>query len=1034
MEPIAALAFLGTLVFSAPAALLPLLAAFNPRRIWVVRLTVLSIGLGPILLAFLVTTALTLVPGMSTTFYKGAVLGTLLVIVILARKERHRARAALQYLVCSLTHRRERGPIFRLGVLTALFIVMTLVGLSIAMPLDENDALEYAGSARAIYNLGSAVSYPFLDSNITGGYYGPWSHALGYISLQVWGFLIQGHAAEAGVIKLIAPFFALCTALVVWIWLGGARRTWAIWGAVVLLSTPLFYLSSSANQIDAIRLFAFFGAGMILPLAWGTQRIMPLVACGAVAGSALFTHSIGILAIPIVGLVLLLKSPFGLRRSMRQATIVCSVAIALVSYRLVDNVILFGSPIADVGAVPVYALPGLDWIGYFRESRDLGTPVERILYGLFAGLTRPNIYGLSYWLLCAAIILYLRRGTSPRSVRELTTKVWNWVRTSRDPAAVAGLILLIFGGMVITSVLVGIDAFIKNVRYLLTVQPYVALFSVAVLGPAVSYTWSRHGGRLRTLSKSTVAVGFALACIAIPSYFNYSKLRAFDLVGPQILDSDARKRAISKAGYVRVPAYAAAHLPQDALILTFQQAQLAFYGRHRFLSDIDPKLIPFYQQTDADAAHAELYRLGVTHLMLPGYAIPTVYNSAIDKIIAHPERVELIYEVDGNRLYRLRPHAATQASQERSPPIHLPLAVNGSAEWTTWDRRHEYAVPSRINPDSGMLEVEQKPLVSLRRAESRIYSGRGPIELTPSQASSQIVPVVECGRIHRVLLDAAGSGSLDVSVVFYPPNAPPQWRTIWQGLLDDKPRTIAATFDALWMPAVGERCQRAEVRVVARLFGRGSLGVHNARIEPTAYASASASWLKQIAARENAWQIVSDSEPQLAEWGVSEQGKHTELYMDQMDRRALALRSRTVELPYNVKTVEFQARTYGRGMFAVRFECQVLNEDDAADWLIGWIRRTLSLPNTNTLTGGGRAFAGPAPVKHSWQAAARGCDHAYVQIDLIHSSAHRGLPAEYARLNLIDPQLHAITQDGRRVALFPVLSETPAARANEPTH
>lgn len=495
MSPVAALVLLASFAFAAVCTyclLQPLVGqpGSNATR---VRLAVASLGLGPLLLAYVVTAVLTLVPGMSHAAIISAVLAGLTALAVAGTWGRTAQLTRVVPLTLShLFSVRAVGPVAVTGWIALAFVVFAVLLLAVAVPLADNDALEYAGSAKRVYEAASARIYPFVHPGDHDDYYGPWSHPMAYVALQTWGFLVQGHATQAGVIKLIAPYFALCTAAAMLHALGGARRPAAAWGAALLLATPAYLFAIVQNQIDPMRIFALFAACLLLPLLLrAPTRSARIIGIGVVVGAGVFAHSIGLLGLPIVAGLIVAKARAGIGRRIAVAGAVCLVALIVVLWRLVDNVLLFGSPIADFGAVPVYQIPVLEWAEYFRQSRGIATFADRWLAGFLAGLTRPPLYGVTYWLLVAALVLFWLRWWKPLGLLAGARLLWSDTRAW----SIALFVVVLFQAMVLASLLVGTDAFIKNFRYMSTSLPFVVLFTVSVLAPAalrwMAVAWER---------------------------------------------------------------------------------------------------------------------------------------------------------------------------------------------------------------------------------------------------------------------------------------------------------------------------------------------------------------------------------------------------------------------------------------------------------------------------------------------------------------------------------------------------------------
>lgn len=481
---------LGTFVFAAVCACLIFrcIAGPLPNRGARIRLAVLSLGLGPLLLSYVLTAWLTVFPGGSRILVILGVLGLLGLSAVLAHVLQQRSESVWSDIRMSLVHlvnARRLNPVSLTGILVLLFILGTILVVTIVVPLSDNDALEYAGSAKLVFEEMSARHYPFVELTGNDDYYGPWSHPMGYVALQTWGFLLQGDAEHGLVIRFITPWFAFCTALAIMHALGGIRRTLSAWGGVLLLATPAYLFTTMQSHIDQIRIFSLLAAVLCVPLLCRNPDWRRVVGLGCVAGSGLFAHSLGILGLLLIAALVFLALRKAFWTRVATASSVTLIAVALVGYRLIENVLIFGSPIADVGAVPVYAIPQLDWDAYFREARGIATFADKWMVGFLAGLSQPRIYGVTYWLFMFALAVFLnrlRRAGYLLVDPGLPRRLLGMLESTRLEH-LALLAVLMFYSMVFASVALDMDAFIKNYRYMMTTLPLLVIFLVKVLSP-----------------------------------------------------------------------------------------------------------------------------------------------------------------------------------------------------------------------------------------------------------------------------------------------------------------------------------------------------------------------------------------------------------------------------------------------------------------------------------------------------------------------------------------------------------------------
>lgn len=480
--------FIGSLLYSSITVFLFFTWLIDPSKKWLVRIALLSFGLGPIVLSFILSLVMLVWRGQTDAVY---IVTIMAILTVLGGLGVGKWRALWWTIIYGVRRGRMFPPSFvHLVVALCVFVIVAVMFVhSLALPLTSNDALEYAQSARLIYEDRSTAGYPFIDSSVSGGYYGPWSHPLGHVGLLVWGYMVQGGAAEAGVIKYVGPIFGVATIILLWGAVGGVARIRGALAALLLIVTPLYYVELVSVHIDPIRVYAFFAAifAVLLSIQRPTPRV--LVFTGIAIGLGLYTHSIGVLLLPIFGFLYILRVSVPLKRRLFDVLAVMVIAVFMVAPQLVVNLKSFGFPIADAGAVPVWSVESLDYDSYFQSLRGLNTTADRVVYGIFKGFSKVTFFGASYWFFLLALFLYW----IPRFKSDgVISSVLKWYRRPLDLASISLSVCFLFWSMLVLSVVLGLDAFIKNDRYLMTIQPLIVLSSVLLLTRR-NYQRERHG-------------------------------------------------------------------------------------------------------------------------------------------------------------------------------------------------------------------------------------------------------------------------------------------------------------------------------------------------------------------------------------------------------------------------------------------------------------------------------------------------------------------------------------------------------------
>lgn len=116
-------------------------------------------------------------------------------------------------------------------------------------------------------------------------------------------------------------------------------------------------------------------------------------------------------------------------------------------------------------------------------------------------------------------------------------------------------------------------------------------------------------------------------------YYAAARLNEFGLVNPQnLLMSDRNKLQLSRLGQAQMLGLDLWEDRETVRVLTLRQAEFAFYSKVRFISHIDPRMVPFYSAKTVEEAFLELRRLGITHVSIPEEPLPTLYNSFLEEI------------------------------------------------------------------------------------------------------------------------------------------------------------------------------------------------------------------------------------------------------------------------------------------------------------------------------------------------------------------------------------------------------------------
>jgi hypothetical protein len=663
---------------------------------------------GPVAGAWTFGAALRTFPAMPSAFYLAVCLGAWFAAGFAGRKS-FRADIA-QYRAILACQRRSRAS----RMVTVFLFLAVAIGLfrilwvNAWVPPYANDPLEYMTVARLIAGkLALTGIYPAIDTSVTSGFYGPWTHPPGFVLLMSWVQILQGEVIAAGAVKFINVYFLAAGAWLVFVYAGGSRRFRGAAAAFLYAMTPLLLGETFEHHIDVARVALWTGAFLAVT-CWARQPSLPSsLLLGLLFGLGNFVHSIGLAALPIFAVLALIVGQGPLRSRIANILATIAAALTTIAPDLVTNFRSFGRLIGDRSELWDYA--PLMVTEHLRYARGIFTPFEILTQGILSPFARFSLFGATPWLmlaLCLALAaVWLLAGR--RSVSLL-------VRRARRPTvfSVSALAWLGFFGITVLSVLAGSELIIKNARYALTTIAFSCLLAVdaggllfqihkrrlrqSKLADALAVTaeeklerfkaapvaWSsnhlrRLGAGMWQLLPAIAAPLLALGFILVVSLQSASRLRFANIDSLTANQTDQVKSGMSDHPQFRMIARMNRKLADGTSkpagkVLSFRVGDIAYYGRFAYMSYIDPAVLPAFKAGSAREAGEVLARLGISHVATPSYSLPEIYNSALGALLADPAAVKILDSDEGYTLYELLKSSETPAFE---PVGHkLPLS------------------------------------------------------------------------------------------------------------------------------------------------------------------------------------------------------------------------------------------------------------------------------------------------------------------------------------------------------------------------
>ncbi len=429
------------------------------------KLFFLTLGLGPITISWLLTRFLSIFPGHSDLFYVTLVAVCFFLPFSFCLNKLH----LLQYIFQKgLTKLREFHFSKRWFETSILLMVFALMGaiffLSTTLPITENDAVQYATVSRMIHEYKSIDFYPVIKPDPQTGFYAVSTHPLGYISLMTWSYMLQGSSQYAGLIKLISPMYVLYSLLILWYVLLRQGKIYGVFGMLLLITTPAYYMQSAYCGIDAIRIYTFFLAFVCLLELIRNHCLWQIIFTGFVIGMSMYSHSVGgVFTLPFFVFIYFIKSKEKYSKRIFCLTVIIVVALLFGGSRYMSNYQTFGFPVYD--DIPINQLKEVahaDWVKYNNRISDF---TGQVIYGGLKGFTNIIGFGVSYWFFALALILSIFKFFKA----DMISSIFLWI-------------ILLFYGLLWISIIIGQDVFISNYRYILTIQPFISFWGALSLG------------------------------------------------------------------------------------------------------------------------------------------------------------------------------------------------------------------------------------------------------------------------------------------------------------------------------------------------------------------------------------------------------------------------------------------------------------------------------------------------------------------------------------------------------------------------
>lgn len=432
------------------------------------RIFMISAGMGPIILSWIISKVLWAAPGLPLYFYLFAGLLSILAIACLSK-------GILKYptlLWSSFSEFRPFSkPVFSMTnfLWTLLFAVLLMnLYLAISLPVYANDPLQYLIVSKKIIESATIANYPYVNPTAEDGFYAISSHPLGYMTLHAWASLFMGVTHETLLHKLANISYIIFTILLLRGIFYNKPIYTTLFVALILITTPLYFVGASQHAIDVFRIYF-----LLLGAAWTAELLNEYGARLAVITAltyslSMFTHSFNVVfTLPLFFGAFALMNIKRPRQVFHFFIINVGMFLLVASQQLIENMVKFGKPITD--RILVYNIPHIKYDMYVWYKNAMISRFDIIQKGLLKGLYDLKLFGFSYWLILLFLSLMLVAGFRKKGF------------ISQPIIFVSLFSVSIFYMAVVFSLFLGMHQFVGNSRYLLSLQPFVAILGAYAL-------------------------------------------------------------------------------------------------------------------------------------------------------------------------------------------------------------------------------------------------------------------------------------------------------------------------------------------------------------------------------------------------------------------------------------------------------------------------------------------------------------------------------------------------------------------------
>ncbi len=283
------------------------------------------------------------------------------------------------------------------------------------------------------------------------------------------------------IVKFISVYYALANCLLILFFLLRYSRLAGLIAALAFMTTPLVFIQLCSCSIDSLRIALMQVALInIVCLFDEDNRLRYTLVTGLLLGLSLFCHSLGLLNLFIFYVLFVLLYKRINVFVIKQLIWITLVALIFVIVRYVISSYYFGTPLTDTS--PVWSVKSLHFNYLVNITRGLSTNKERWLYGFLAFLFQIRVFGIALWLVILGAAALLIKQLFQNQKKTISVNSFKSILNQNDYYwSLPVVVFVVFYFMVFVSVAIGMNSAIKNIRYLITPIPFVAILCGYIL-------------------------------------------------------------------------------------------------------------------------------------------------------------------------------------------------------------------------------------------------------------------------------------------------------------------------------------------------------------------------------------------------------------------------------------------------------------------------------------------------------------------------------------------------------------------------